>query len=160
MKKDDIKIIFVDIYNTIYDHIKRHNFDLKSIEALNAMHRRGVQIIICTARPIYSIRDFGVFKYLEYDGIIGSNGAVYVYHDEWFDRYLFPKETIKNMLEVTNKYKLTVELITFDDRFYTPYKSEHVDLYHREYFENDACIDVFNNQDIISILLYAPTELE
>lgn len=156
----DIKAIFIDIDNTIFDHIKKHEYDKKSLFALNKLHDKGIKVIICSARPIYSLREFKVFDKLNYDGIIASNGAVRVYQGEWFDKYIFPKNELIKIIEICKQNHLCLECVTYDQRFYATEKTKDVDFHHQTFFEFDACQDTYNQQDVISMLLFAPKEMD
>ncbi|MCQ2802976.1 MAG: HAD family hydrolase [Bacilli bacterium] len=157
---NNIKAIFVDIDNTIFDHLKKHKYDERSIKALNNLYDKGVKIIICSARPIYSLREFGVLNRIKYSGVIASNGAVRVYNNEWFDKYVFPKKELKEIVDVCKKHKLCIELVTFDDRFYVTQKTKEVDYHHKIFFEIDAKFEQYNFQEVISMLLFADRSVD
>jgi len=160
MNKNDIKAIFVDIDNTLYDHRYKTGFDEKSIKALNNVREQGIKVFLCTSRPIYSIKAFKIFDLLKCDGLIASNGAVRVINNEWITPYTFPKRDLKNILDVCTKYKLCLEMVTFDDRFYATPKTDLVDLHHQEFYEPDAEYIPYQNQEVISLLMFAPKEVD
>lgn len=158
--KDDIKIIFVDIDNTIYDHRKKKRYDMKSVNALNALHDKGIKIIISTARPIYSIREFNTFNVLKYDGVIAANGAIRIIDNEWIDRYEFDNKTVHKILEVIKKHNLCAEFVTFDSRFYPVKPNQDVIDHQKEFYENIAPYHEYHDEQVISILLFAKKEMD
>lgn len=152
---NEIKIIFVDIDNTLFDHLKKHKYDKKSLRSLTRLQKLGYIVIICTARPMYSIREFGLFKHINPDGIIASNGAIRIYKDHWFSQYHYPKKELRKISNLCKKHGLCVEFVTFDDRFYATPKTKLVDFHHECFYENDAEYEPYVDQDVISVLLFA-----
>ena len=61
--KPDIKIIFVDIDWTIFDH-DIHDWDYESIDVIKKIQNSGILIFLCTARPYDSILRMGLFDVL------------------------------------------------------------------------------------------------
>ena len=159
MKKKDIKIIFIDIDWTIYDH-KHHKYDLKSIKALNKLQKDGVKIVITTARPYYSVKDFHVFDLIKPDGLILSCGAVTIYDDKLIHASYIDKDVLYKIVEVCKKHDLCIEMVETYDRFYATKKNDYVDYHHVIFKENVANQKEYSGQDINSLLLFAPKELD
>jgi len=157
---NNIKAIFVDIDNTLYDHIDKKGYDLKSIKALNKLRKKGIKIIISTARPIFSLNGLNTFKYIKYDGLIAANGAIRIYNNEWFDQYIFPKKVIQEYLRVCKRHSLCTELNTFDNHFYAYPMNHYVDEALKYYPEPIPEIHPYKGEDVISICLFAPKEMD
>jgi len=157
---DSIKVIFVDLDNTLFDHIDKKGYDLKSIRYLNKLRKKGIKVIISTARPIFSIEALGTFKHLKYDGLIAANGAIRVLNGEWFDQYIFPKKTVQEYLRVCKRHSLCTELNTFDSHFYAFPMNEYVTEALKYYPEPIPEMHPYKGEDIISICLFAPKEMD
>lgn len=159
MKKDDIKIVFVDIDWTLYDH-KHHKYDKKSIKALNMLQQSGVYIVLCSARPYYSIREFDTLNHISPDGIICSCGSITIFKDKVINPYLLDSKTLHKVVNVCEKHNLCIELVDTYDRFYALPKNEYVDLHHTQFFEKDCPVIRYEKQEINSALLFAPKEMD
>lgn len=157
--KSDVKIIFVDIDCTLYDH-KYHKYDKKSFKALNKLQKDGVKIIITTARPYYSVKDFHIFDYIKPDGLILSCGAVTIYDNKLIHASNIDKDVLYKIVDVCKKYDLCIEMVETYDRFYATKKNDYVDYHHVIFKEIPAETKEYNGQDINSLLLFAPKELD
>ena len=69
MRNQDIKIMFIDIDDTILSHRNGKNrFDKKSLKAVRlAQEKYGVKVVIATGRPYDSASCTGVFNFVNPD---------------------------------------------------------------------------------------------
>ncbi len=157
MKK--VKAIFVDIDWTLYDH-KYKSFDFKSVKALHYLQTKGVKIIVVTSRPLHSAEQLGLFNVLKADGFAFMNGAYILLDDEEIYQYHFPKELLKVVVDKTIEHNLTMELSTKDDRFLIAEKNDYVDYLFSTYQESMPPVIKYDNQDVVTSLLFAPKEYD
>lgn len=156
----DVKIIFVDIDWTIYDH-KHKRFDRRSIIALKHLQKKNnIKIIICTARPYHSIKDLGLFKRIKPDGYIAMNGAYIKINDYELFKDVMPKEKLRQVVDVTIRHNLTMELSTKDDRFLIAPKNDYVDLLFMTFKETMPPLIKYENQEVLTALLFAPKSFD
>lgn len=74
---NDIRTVFMDLDNTIYDHITQ-TVPQKHMEALQALKNKGYKVCICTGRPYMLVQDIHLESLIDWDGYICGNGS-YVY---------------------------------------------------------------------------------
>lgn len=68
---NQVKAIFLDIDGTLVS-FKTHTIPQTTLDAISAVRRAGVKVIIATGRPLPFVDNLGS---LEYDGIMTVNGA-------------------------------------------------------------------------------------
>ncbi|MDY4849141.1 MAG: Cof-type HAD-IIB family hydrolase [Bacilli bacterium] len=112
----DIKIIFVDIDFTLYDHYK-NEFNKECIEAINQAQKNGVKIIISTARPYDTMRELGTLDVIHPDGYIVNDGAIAVVDNHVVFEHYFPTDLVRRVVKVMKRRKTTCEIATFKDRY-------------------------------------------
>lgn len=147
-----IKIVFVDIDNTLYSW-KTHKWDKKSISMLNKMQRNGTLIFISTSRPYPSLKEFGALEKLHPDGIITFNGGAISYKDKILYCYEYPKEIIESIIQIANKYKLSVELCGYNCRFMATKYNKYSNLYFKEFVDSIPEFQEYKDQKVVSLLL-------
>ena len=155
LKMKKIKALFIDIDWTLYDH-KNKTFDYKSIKSLNKLKRKGVKIFLVTTRTYHTAVQLGVFDEIIPDGYAMMNGGYIVVDGKEIYQYHFPLDILKDIVDITLKHNLTMELSTKNDRFLIKEKNEYVDLLFQTYKETMPPVFKFDNQDVITALLFAP----
>ena len=159
MKNNDIKVIFVDIDWTILDH-KNHRFDTRSIRALKKAQRRGIKVILCTARPFHSVEQTGLFKIFKPDGAIYASGAVVNIEGNSIYKNKIPLDILYRICEPTIEMGLTLECTIEHDRFLIAPKDQYVDACFATFFEEMPEVQDYHDQEVVSILLFCPKDKE
>ena len=136
------------------------NFDKKSLRALKKAQKRGVKVFYCTARPYYSVKHIGTFKYFKGDGIICCNGGMAVYKDEIVYQKTFSKDTLNKVCECVLKHNLNLECTESFTSFYIAPINEHVKDFLKVYYEPKPVVGSYKDKEIISMLLVAPREYD
>ncbi len=161
MKNKDIKIIFVDIDGTILDHSKKvSKFDKASIKALKKAQKNGVLVYLCTARPYESVKSTGLFDLFKADGMILTNGSLAISNGNIIHNDAFPLEIVLKILKVCEEMNLVVELSSEYERWFNKLPNEYVYNYLKIYREEVAPTRDFNHENITTILLYCPKEMD
>lgn len=159
MIKTPIKIIFTDIDWTILDH-KKHDWDYESIHALKQAQDNGVLVYLCTARPYDSIVHTGLFEIFHPDGVICTNGGVCFIKDELLFANVIPCEIVREVERIANRHHLVLELGTDKDRYFTSKANCWVHKYFANYAETIPYIKRYHNENVTSILLFAPEKYD
>lgn len=160
MKNNDIKIIFVDIDWTLLNHKDGHNFDIDSLNALIEAQKKGIKVLYCTARPYYSVDQIGAFDVLKPDGIVSANGGVVTIGDKTIYKQCFKEDTLNKCCKTALKYGYNMLLSTVNDCFMLLEKDKHFDNYLKVYYEPIPKIDTYKNKEVVSIILFAPNEMD
>lgn len=157
----EIKIIFSDIDWTLLNHgHNKHEFDLPSIKALIRAQSLGIKVFLCTARPYDSIKCSGILNLIKPDGIVCTNGAVVFIGNKLIHNHYFPKEFIRDIIRISHKHHLTVELSNEVERWFSKKKNGYVDKYFEVFNETIPPIRKYNNEDISAILIMAPAKYD
>lgn len=157
----DIKIIFVDIDWTIFNHSSFPSFyDYESIDALKEAQRRGVKIFINTARPYHSVEQIKLFDLIKPDGMILSNGGVVIYNNEVLYSSDIKPEYFETICEVAKKHNLNLEGVRIYDCFMIKEIDDATKALFATYPENIPQIEDFHQQNTIGINLFASKEYD
>ena len=91
---EKIKAIFFDFDWTLFDH-KTKSFNAKSIKALKKLHKKGVKLIINSARTYYSLKNLHTFDVYSFDGFVVSNGGAAIFNNKvlYFDGFKAPSSS-------------------------------------------------------------------
>lgn len=163
MRNSNIKIIFVDIDNTILrHHNNHHDFDKRSIKALNkAQEKYGVKLVIATARPYDSAVQTGVFNTIKPDAVIACNGTNAMVGDKVIYSDAFPKEIVDNVLETCNSLGIVVEISTPFNRYFSMPANEYVREYFKMFSETIPLVkEKCEDEDVNALLIFAPEEYD
>lgn len=163
MRNSDVKIIFVDIDNTIlWHHNNHHDFDKKSLKALRkAQEKYGVKVVIATARPYESALGTCLFNYIKPDAIIACNGTNAIVGNEIIYSDAFPKEIVNNVIETCRKNGIVVEVSTPFNRYFSDAPNQYVDEYFSVFHETLPKVkNNFDEDDANALLMFAPEEYD
>lgn len=151
------KIAFVDIDWTIYDHSNGgHVFDYESIEALNKLRKLGTKVVICTARPYHSVKQTGLFSYIEVDGMILSNGALVIADNEIvYQNEINPKKVIK-IADLVMQNEVNLEIIEPFTSYIVKDIDQNVINLYGTYYEEDPPVKDYHNPHALALMLFAP----
>lgn len=156
-----IKIIFVDIDWTIFDHSKHPStFDFESIKALKNAQEQGIKVFLCTARPYHSIKQIKLFDLISPDGIICSNGGLILYQGEIIYRSHIPTNDFEFLCELATKYNANVEGVRPFDCFIINDRYDEIKKVHQTYPEEMPHIEDYHDQDVIGVGLFIPKEYD
>ncbi|MDD3049266.1 MAG: HAD family hydrolase [Bacilli bacterium] len=72
---DKIKAVFLDIDGTFYDHDSNRVLP-ETIAACKQLQQNGYKVALCSGRPKEMAEELHVFDLLDWDGYIGTTGAV------------------------------------------------------------------------------------
>lgn len=156
-----IKIIFVDIDWTIFDHsTKPSTFDIESFDALKKAQARGIKVFLNTARPYHSVEQIKLFDIFTPDGLILSNGGLVLYNDEvLYSSDIKPKD-FEAIAKLALKHNLNIEGIRYKDAFLIKEKDQYVDYLFMTYPEDIPPVESYKNQKTIGICLFSPIEYD
>ena len=159
--KNKIKIIFVDIDWTIYDHSNgNHVFDLDSIEALKRCQQKGILVFLCTARPYHSTKQTGLLDIFNPDGMILCNGGIVIKNNEIIYEKVLNPELFEKMCEVILSHHLTLEASEPFHRFLIAPKTDAVDYVFESFFEEMPEVEDYHNRHVITSMIFASKEYD
>lgn len=163
MRNSDVKIVFVDIDNTVlWHHNNRHTFDKKSLKALRKVQEKyGIKVVIATARPYDSAVGTGLFNFIKPDAIVGCNGTNAIVNDKVIYSDAFPKEIVNNVIDTCSSLGIVVEVSTPLNRFFSLPANQYVEEYFSVFHETIPLVkDNFNDEDCNALLIFAPEEYD
>ena len=157
-----IKIVFVDIDWTIFDHSKQPSkFDKRSIKELQRIQKKGVLVFLCTARPYHSVAHIKLLDIFTPDGMILANGGLVVYkNDILYEDKMNPKE-LEDFCDLATSLQVNVEVIRPFDCFLIAPENKVVISLFAVYPEPIPPVEDYHNQkEVIGCNLFAPIELD
>ena len=96
------KAAFFDIDWTLYDH-KNHGWDHKSLEAVSHLKEKGIECFLCSARPLDSMTDLGVFQLgIDWRGYVASAGAVTVMDGKTLKAFMMKEADVVNFIRLVH----------------------------------------------------------
>ena len=159
--KKDIKIIFVDIDWTIFNHSSFPSFyDFESIDALRKAQKQGVKIFINTARPYHSVEQIRLLDLFVPDGMILCNGGVILYEDKVLYSSNIPVKDFEKICDLAKENDLNLEGVRLYDCFMIAKENEAVRALFDTYPEDMPKVMDYHGQKTVGICLFAPKEFD
>ncbi len=153
MNKSNIKIIFVDVDWTLYDH-KAKRFRKSGLKALNEAHSNGVKIVLCTGRPYCSLKGIGVLDKLDNDGFVCTNGGLAYTDGKYVLKQVIPNPIVNDIIDIAKKQNLVLEIMTPDDAFLIS-ESDITIRFFEHWVEKKPRIEEYKGQEVTSMLLFS-----
>ena len=157
--RSEIKIIFVDIDWTLYDHQKKQ-FIASGLRALKKARKNGVKVIICSGRHYYSIQGLGAFDAIPHDGYICTNGGIAFADGKYIIINVIDPKTIYKVIELCKKHHLGLQLMRPDSAILVGEETDFVKWYFEGWVETRPPHDEYKGEEITSCLLYCTEESE
>ena len=153
------KIAFIDIDNTILDH-NIHSFDFESINAIKEAMKKGLIVYLCTARNYFATYTTGILELLNPDGVICTNGNLARTKDKVLFANVIPSEISKKVEKVLNKHHLMSQFSTPYGSHLTNTRNKYLEKYFEVYKEEIPEVRKYDNENITSMLMFAPIEYD
>lgn len=157
--KKEYKIVFVDIDWTVLDH-EIHDWDYESLNALKKIQEMGVLVVFVTARSYASVMGTGLFNHIAPNGIITNNGGLTFFNDKLLYKKTIPENLVKEVLEVSNRHHVVLQLAALKDRYFSAEPNEYVRQYFSVYYEEWPEIRQSCVSDITEIIAFVPSEYD
>ncbi len=158
---NDIKIIFVDIDWTIFNHSSLPSFyDLESIDALKKAQKQGVKVFINTARPYHSVEQIRLQELFIPDGMILCNGGLILYEDNVLYSSDIAVEDFERLSKLALDNGLNLQGIRLRDSFMIAEENEAVKSLFTTFPEDMPGVEDYHGQKTVGICLFAPKEYD
>lgn len=108
-----IKAAFFDIDGTLVS-FKTHKVPESTVEALNALHKKGIKTFVATGRHKVAINNLGN---LYFDGYITLNGGICLANDKTIYKHSIPQNDIRIFIRYQEKDPFPVMVFTENDMF-------------------------------------------
>ena len=155
-----IKALFFDVDNTLYCW-KEHRFMPEALKAIKKLQKKGIKVFLCTARPYDSMKRFHCFNLgLEWDGWIGSAGAVAFTDGKFVFKELMDPKDAKGFIRLAKENGLMMEVVTPRSRYVTDERNEYYFEFEK-YFEEPWCpVKDYKGGQCTGFLLYSPEKFD
>lgn len=159
MLTNEIKAIFIDLDWTLFNH-NVHDWDYISIEGLKQAQKKGVKVFACTARPYDGAKCLGLFRAFTPDGLVTANGAVAIINDEVITSKNFPNNIVKEVIKVSDKYNVCVEINTEKSRFMNKEMDDVVRGYLDDQLEVIPYVGTHKDDRVSAILMFTTKDMD
>lgn len=151
----NVKAAFFDIDSTLFDY-KNDCWDLKSIEKIKELKKKGIKVFICTARPYHSFKWLGALDLgVEWDGFIASSGG-YAYAD---GKYIYvtkmEDDDVRNFIALALKRNLTLELVELEDRKLVAPLTKEAEDHYSHFKECIPPVKSYEGEDVEGLNFFA-----
>ena len=155
-----IKIAFFDIDNTLYDW-ETLRFVPSGIQAVKDLSKKGVKVVLCSARPYASIKEFGVFDLgIHWNGVISNCGAFVAYGNRTLRKLVMEPSVVRKLCRIATSHSLTMELVTAKTRFLIAEGNTFLENYHGTYSDNVPPVHRYRGEGVTGVLLFCPEEYD
>ena len=129
------KAAFFDIDWTLYDH-KNHRWDHKSVEAVSHLKEKGIECFLCSARPLDSMTDLGVFQLgIDWRGYVASAGAVTVMDGKTLKAFMMKEADVVNFVRLVHYLHVSAEIVYPEECFFFGDDTPFSESYYKEFNE-------------------------
>jgi len=155
-----IKIAFFDVDNTLYDWNTRQ-FVTSGIAAIRKIARQGVKVVLCSARPYASMKEFGVFDLgIHWNGVISNCGAYVSFGGKTLRNLIMTPSKVRKLCKIALSHSLTMELVTAKSRFLIAPGNNYLENYHGTYSDSVPPVHHYRGDGVTGVLLFAPEQYD
>ncbi len=150
------KLIFFDFDNTLVDS-KTHRIPESAKQALHALTQKGYHIGLATGRSLPFLKETAVCADFEWIGYCLNNGQVILDASlNTIHHHLLPKASILKVIELAKSKGYNVFFSSPEGDFIMDEVTPYVTAAHEFFAEPIPSIQVYENQPIDKLLVYAP----
>lgn len=154
MKKNkDIKILFVDIDWTLFDH-HTLSYPISGLLALEKARERGIKVIICSARHYMSFFHLDALNKIPHDGYICSGGGIAYADNQYIYRQYIEKDLAKTFVDRASKLGYELQIIGPDYSYLTLPENDLAKAYYQFWYEYHPEVHEYDGREVTSILLF------
>ena len=153
MKNKDIKIIFVDIDWTLFDH-NSLSYPESGLEALKKAQQNGVKIIICSARHYMSFFHLDALNKIPHDGYICSGGGIAYADNQYIYRQFIEKDLAETFISRASKLGYELQIIGPDYSYLTLPENDLAKAYYHFWYEYHPEVHPYDGREVTSVLLF------
>lgn len=134
------------------------NPNLQVIERLKYLSSQGINVILCTAKPHYSIQDIITSAHLETPHITYAGGVIINPLDNTIiESHPIPKKIVTNILRVCKERHFYTELYTLNEYYVertqvSPLTTVHSFVLQRDPLQVDSLLDIADSLDVYKIM--------
>ena len=152
-KKNNIKIIFVDLDWTLFDH-NALKYVPSGLRALKKAKKKGVKIIISTARCYPSLEMIEGIKKIPHDGYLCSNGGIANVEGKYLFHEHFDIDTINKIIEMAKEKNEVLEIITPETAFLSLPENLMCKEYYDTWYEYRPKVKEYEGEEVTSIVVF------
>jgi len=152
-----IKIVFFDIDWTLYDH-KNRVWVPSAIKAIKELQKKGLKVILSTARPYDSFKKFGALDLgIKWDGYIACAGGTSFADGQYLHKALISDENCRGLIKRCKELGLALELVGPEKRKLLTPETACMKDYYGVFRDVVSPRGVYRKgTEVISFLLFSP----
>ena len=153
MNQQNIKILFVDIDWTLFDH-NVLNYPESGLKALEKARQNGIKVIICSARHYMSFFHLDALNKIPHDGYICSGGGIASAEGEYVYRQKIEKPLADIFIKRASDLGYELQIIGPDYSYLTMPENDLASAYYQYWYEYHPEVHEYDGREITSILLF------
>ena len=154
-RMDKIKIIFSDFDWTLFDH-KTRTFNAKGIEGLRLAHKKGVKLIINSARTYYALKKLDTFNLIPFDGYVLVNGGFAMIDGTTLYADFIDTKIKDSIIDTLKNENLGFILITQFNTYIKEVDKNLIKDFYSVYYEPyPVDFKNYKNEEVLSIQVFA-----
>ena len=153
MDKPNIKILFVDIDWTLFDH-NVLAYPLSGLLALEKARNNGIKVIICSARHYMSFFHLDALNKIPHDGYICSGGGIAYADGQYIYRQKIEKDLAETFIKRASDLNYELQIIGPDYSYLTMPENDLAKGYYQYWYEYHPTVQEYDGREVTSILLF------
>jgi Cof subfamily protein (haloacid dehalogenase superfamily) len=151
----NFKIAFFDIDWTLYDH-QNKRWTPSSLTALKTLQKKGLKLVLCTARPFHSFEKFGALDLgIRWDGYIASAGGIVYANRHYLRKTLMNPTIVRRFIAACKHDHLAMELVETKQRYLaTPVTADALSFY-QSFSEVEPPYKKYHGEQVVGIAWFS-----
>ena len=151
----DIKIFFLDIDNTLYDHSIRQVRE-STLDALKQLKAKGYKLFLNTGRSFDEVQSVPQEVRDMVDGMVCSNGANYILNGKHYFKPI-DIEASKPLTDFFKKHDMYFRYVTIDNKTYYSKYHERLEKL-KVYYQMELPIKEYEDEQLIQFIFHSSDE--
>ncbi|MGI6608497.1 MAG: HAD-IIB family hydrolase [Erysipelotrichaceae bacterium] len=153
----NIKIFFLDVDNTIYDHTVKQ-VRPSTLDALKQLKEKGYILYLNSGRSFDESKSIPQEVINLVDGMILANGSNYIINGKHYYKPI-DIEASKPLTDFFKKHDIFFRYVTIDNKTYYSRQDEEIEK-NRTYYQAQFPIKEYQDEQLIQFLFYSSDDLD